>query len=211
VQKSSYRDLDTWKKAIAKLEGDLTGIQKKRTGRCLAYAADQLDSARFGLHLLSEQENLTNLLSVTQYRVKFSSTNLVLGSAVTALDLCAAVLYWMNSSTPISQRNPERETDVGDLPIKLKAQGIQLPQDQKDWLDTLSNDPTWELLKKVRNVYTHRTPYFNHLLTVGTAPTTHTVQLRLGNNLYDLHPLLKTVIEFSDEQFIEFCEVVENF
>lgn len=211
MQKSSYRDLDTWKKAIAKLEGDLTGIQKKRTSRCLAYAADQLDSAQFGLHLLSEQENLTNLLSVTQYRVEFSSTNLVLGSAVTALDLCASVLYWMNSSTLISQNKPEWETDVKDLPKRLKAQGIQLSQDQQGWLDNLSNDPTWKLLEAARHVYTHRTPYFNHLLTVGTAPTTHTVQLRLENNLHDLHPLLKAVIEFSDEQFIEFCEVVENF
>lgn len=190
------------------LRAYLNNEQAQRSCQLLYEAANQLDVARFGTNLYqrmrSGEQGLLEFLQEGHQTVENVSANLVCRCSCTALDLCAASLYWIACNYKLKGG---READVGYWK-RRRVKEHKIPVPLSDWIINLHDSSMWKRLEYCRNLYTHRWVRRDVTLVIGGPPGTGPTRVHIGSDRFDLADLLPDFLQFATSQIKLYCDSV---
>lgn len=168
---------------------------KPRAGALLAWAGWTLDA----LHYLDEIDSRYDGTRVAAGHrpdvVDVAHARWATGTAMTALDLCAAGL-----ARAFCSHVGQRELDVGDLGRTGKCAVLlrgQLPRGATTWLDGVLNDPDYQTVKEARDVLTHSTVR-RHFSMVGGSAHDPRLEVETRSNRLPVRRLVEVSVALAD-------------
>lgn len=167
----------------------------------MLWAAWNLASGQLGWDVLerARPDLDDNLTGHPLHVVEVAALNLVFRGVVSAMDLCAAVVYRFTGQQP----PVNRERDVGWWFDGSKRPWEKVPAPLAEWLRELHGSDQWEVVTGLRDALTHRAVRRDVTVHLGSrgGPTIH---LEVHGRLHEANDAMRSMLAFGEESFAAF-------
>jgi len=184
---------------------EVGGRSPKGAGSTLIWAAFNLRAARVGRHIVDELATgsaglarLTSVLPEEWDVLEIAAMSLGFEDTMTALDLCANVLYLSSGGTPAMAGR------FKDLGYWTTPKAAALPSATRTWITDLLSSPEYEELKLARDALTHR--FVSRRIRLGGGVGRALAEIATPNRaLGPINTLIPRLVAFGEDQFEAFC------
>jgi hypothetical protein len=183
----------------------------------LAWAAFNLRSARVGEHIVAELASgsggLARLQAVMPEEwdvLEVAAMSLAFEDTMTALDLCANVLYLVSGGTPATQfKDLAYWTPPPAAPSPAAKRVASLPTATQSWISTLLASSDFDDLREARHALTHRTVSRVIRVTFGGGPGRSLAEIATPTrSLGSIDIVIPRLVDFGEKQYELFCKAL---
>jgi hypothetical protein len=196
----------TWKTDPQKAVVDAVEKASREAGALAMWASWAVDAIYYVIDAedaIAKENNRGHSV----WTIDITNARTATGSAMTALDLCAAAIGHLHGVVPPPPKKAAADQKEHDLAsLRLDARYASLPPDARQWCDDTFTHSEYQLLAEARNGFVHRK--FRRTLAVGGGKRATSYQLQGGPVA---HPnLLRLARDFTTSRVEEWFKLASG-